>query len=251
MSTPEFLTVPVSALRSNPWNTNRVSVDHEAKIRASIERNGIFKPIIVRQVEGEDGYEIIGGEHRWEQAVELGYTEVPICNLGFISEAKAKEIGVIDNARYGVDDTLSFGELLKEIGNVDELQEFLPYGATDLDAIFSASDIALDKLGALEIDENFDTDAEQPEEAPVKPSKTHTVMRFKISLGDAERLTALIAQTQKDNGFTTADDLTNAGDALIHILGSLISTSPAIASASAYKDPEDLDKLLDQALKSE
>jgi hypothetical protein len=246
MAPTEFLTVPVSALRSNPWNTNRVSVDHEAKIRSSIERNGLFKPIIVRQVEGEDGYEIIGGEHRWEQAVELGYAEVPICNLGYISEIKAKEIGVIDNARYGADDTLSFSELLKEIGNIEELQDFLPYGDADLNAIFSASSIALESLGALDIDEKFDADGEIPEEAPTKLPKTHTIMRFKVSLGDAERLTALIAQTQKDNGFTTADDMTNAGDALIHLLAPLLSPG-----APVYKDPEDLEAQLNEALRTE
>ncbi|SCW95584.1 ParB/RepB/Spo0J family partition protein [Ancylobacter rudongensis] len=221
MLKPEFSSVSVGLLRPNPWNTNRVAADNEAKIRASIERNGLFKPIVVRQVKDVAGYEIIGGEHRWEQAKELGMTEVPICNLGFISEKQAKEIGVIDNARYGADDTLSFAELLKELGDADELQEFLPYGETDLNAIFSASDIALD---SLEIDESFEREAEAAEEeGPVtRPAKTHAVMRFKLSLGDAERVTALISRTQKEQGLTTADDLTNAGDALVHLLQSLL-----------------------------
>jgi hypothetical protein len=214
----EYLTVEVGLLRKNPWNSNKVDSANEAKIRESIQRNGIFKPIIARQVAGQGGYEIIGGEHRWEQAVELGFTEVPVVNLGEIDDRKAKEIGVIDNARYGIDDTISLGEILKDIG-VDDLQNYLPYGDTDLNAIFSASDIALDDL---EIDESFEKDAknELEDDAPSeKPAKTHTVMRFKLSLGDAERLTALIARTQKNYGFNTADDLTNAGDALIHLLG--------------------------------
>lgn len=243
MSSPQFLTVPAGCLRKNPWNTNRVSVDHEGKIRASIARNGMFKPIIVRQVAEIDGYEIIGGEHRWEQAIELGHAEVPICNLGYISEIKAKEIGVIDNARYGADDTLSFSELLKEIGNIEELQDFLPYGDADLDAIFSSSSIALDTLG---IDENFDRDSDLEHEAPVpKPPRTHTVMRFKISLGDAERITALIAKTQKENGLTAADDLTNAGDALVQLLLQHITSE-----APVYKDEDNLDAVLDEAIKS-
>lgn len=216
----EFLQVPVGDLRKNPWNTNRVSADNEAKIRASLQRNGMFKPIVVRQVAGVPGYEIIGGEHRWEQSIELGEATVPVANLGFITEKEAKEIGVIDNARYGADDTLSFAELLKELGDVDELQEFLPYGDADLDAIFSSSSIALDDL---EIDEKFEREEDdEPLEKPAKQAKTHAVMRFKLSLGDAERLTALIAKTQKDNGFTAEDDLTNAGDALVHVLGDLL-----------------------------
>ena len=218
-----FLSVPITELRKNPWNTNIVSPDSEAKIRRSLERNGMFKPIIVRQVASVDGYEIIGGEHRWEQAGELGHTDISIANLGFITELQAKEIGVIDNAKYGADDTLSLAELLKELGTIDELQDFLPYGSADLSAIFSSSDI---DLSELDIDEDFDKPPEDPTVDPTptpKPTKTHAVMRFKISLGDAERLTALIARTQKSQGLTGSDDLTNAGDALVHLIGSQLT----------------------------
>lgn len=242
MQNPQYLTVPVEDLRKNPWNSNQVSAENEAKIRASIARNGIFKPVIVREIEGQGGYEIIGGEHRWEQAAELGYTEVPIVNLGLIDDRRAKEIGVIDNARYGVDDTLSLGEILKDIG-IEDLQDFLPYGETDIAAIFSASDIALDDL---EIDESFEKDAEnngEDAEKSEKTAKTHTVMRFKLSLGDAERVTALIGRIQKDHGLTTSDDLTNAGDALMQILGAQI----APATAGMLEDIEaDLESALEE-----
>lgn len=239
----EFLTVPVGQLRKNPWNTNRVSPGNEAKIRESLTRNGFFRPIIVRTVPGVAGYEIIGGEHRWEQAIELGMEKVPVCNLGDIDELKAKEIGIIDNARYGADDTASFAALLKEIGDPGELMEYLPYGEADLDAIFSSVTIVLDDL---EFDENFEKDPAAPEEeAPVaKLPKTHTNMRFRLSIGNAERLTALIARTQKEQGFTTEDDLTNAGDALTHLLAQFLSTQTAVS-----EDP--MDELLDTALKEQ
>lgn len=233
----DYRTVPIGELRKNAFNSNKVSAVNEEKIRHSIERNGLFKPIIVRQVEGVPGYEIIGGEHRWEQAKELGYTEVPIVNLGAISDAKAKEISVIDNARYGVDDAILFADILKGIGDVDEISHFLPYGDADLSAIFAASNIALDDL---DDDIRVEDPVETPDEpvAP-KPVKTHQIMRFKIGLVDAERLTALVAKTQKDHGFNTADELTNAGDALVHLLGSQLAPAPATT-------PDGWDDILDQ-----
>jgi ParB-like chromosome segregation protein Spo0J len=233
----EFITVSVKALRKNTWNTNQCSPDMEARIRKSIERNGLFKPILVRQVEKHVGYEIIGGEHRWEQAVALGYVEVPVANLGYVDELHAKEIGVIDNARYGVDDTLSLAELLKEIGDSDELQEFLPYGSADIDAIFSAVSIDLDDL---ELDEDFEKTSEPEEPALPKPSKTHTVMRFKIALADAERITALIASTRRTHDFTGADELTNAGDALVLLLNNYLTTGdPLDVLAQALKETDE------------
>ncbi|NIH77410.1 hypothetical protein FHV99_004662 [Ochrobactrum sp. P20RRXII] len=233
MINPEYLTVSASTLRKNPWNTNIVSADNEAKIRESITRNGLFKPIIVREVAGIAGYEIIGGEHRWEQAIELGHTDVPIVNLGQIDDRHAKEIGIIDNARYGADDTVGLGDILKELGNLDEIQSFLPYGDTDLKLLFTAGEIDLDALG----DEATDAETAEAEgveeEVAAKPVKTHTVVRFKISLSDAERVTALVAKTQKTHGYTTEDELTNAGDALIHILSQFF---PQAASKSESDD---------------
>lgn len=214
---PRQLELPVFDLRQNDWNTNFCSPDNEAKLDASIKRFGVFKPIVVRQTEG--GYEIIGGQHRWESAQRVGFEKVPVIDLGPISDQEAKEISLADNARYGADDALALSELLQSLGTVESIQEFLPFSETDVKALFSASDIALDDLV---LDENFDDASGKPPdpaEPPVtKAPKTHTFMRFKVANEDAERLTALITSTQHRHGYTTADQLTNAGDALVHLL---------------------------------
>jgi hypothetical protein len=245
MSSVQYLYVPVAALRPNQFNPNRVSAENELKIRESISRNGIFKPIIVREIAkpvGDALYEIIGGQHRWEQAKELGHKTVPVANLGTISDVRAKEIGLLDNARYGVDDTLTLGEILKEIGNADEIQSFLPYGDSDLTAIWSAHSIDLDELLVSQDELEIQPEQKSEEVAAPKPSKTHTVMRFKIGLTDAERLTRLIAGTQKTHGFTVEDELTNAGDALVHLL-----TTAGLMSPQAFTtSPDDWDAALDQ-----
>ena len=210
----QFLELKPSQLRKNSWNTNKVTPENERKIRASLKRNGVFKPIIVRET--KDGeYEIIGGQHRWEQAIELGLDKLPVFNLGCIDDKRAKEISLADNARYGTDDTIELAELLKTL-DTDELKDFLPYGESDINEIFS-SNIALEEL---ELEEDIETKLETPDdlEPVVKPAKTHTIMRFKVPIADAERITALIATTQKEYGFTEADELTNVGDALVHIL---------------------------------
>lgn len=242
MSLVQYFEVAVGDLRANPFNPNRVSSENEKKIRASIKRNGFFKPVIVREVEGVAGYEIIGGQHRWEQAKELGLEKVPVANLGVISDTRAKEIGLIDNARYGADDTMTLSAILKEIGDAVEIQSFLPYGETDLNAIFSASSIDLNDLTIPE--DALKSSLPEPEVEPVapKPTKTHTIVRFKVSNGDAERLTKLIATTQRDQGLTTADDLTNAGDALIFLLTHQTGEFQTASPQSAVE----LDEMLDQ-----
>lgn len=206
-------------LRPNPWNTNVVSPENEAKIDASLHRFGVFKPIIVREVNGTpndfDFFEILGGEHRWQSAKRLGFKEIPVFNVGPIDDLKAKEISLADNARYGVDDALGLSELLKAMGNTDELQNFLPFSDTDLSVIFAASDIALDELS---LDEPEPAPEGTPAERTAAAAKTHTVMRFKVALADAERITQVLGGIRKTQNFTTSDDLTNAGDCLVFAL---------------------------------
>lgn len=240
MTQPKLLELTPDRLQPNPWNTNIVDPINETKLDESVRRNGLFKPVIVREIAG-GVYEIIGGEHRWEAAKRVGLQTVPVVNLGTISDEKAKEISIIDNARYGADDVVALSELLKELGSMDDLQIYLPYGDEDLTSIFSSSDIALDELG---VDENFEkTEEDDPEPPAAKAPKTHTVMRFKVSLNDAEKITALIAKTQRAQGLNTADDLTNAGDALVHLLVDQFDTKPAAASFEL----DDIDDLIEKA----
>lgn len=197
-------------LQPNPWNTNVVSPDNEAKIDASMRRLKMFKPIIVREL--DDGtLQILGGAHRRDSAIRLGMREVPIFSVGKISDKQAKEIGLADNARYGADDTIQLAALLEQLGSPAELGEFLPYTDTDFESIFSSSNIALDDL---ELDDSDDAAPTTP--AP-KPPQTHQLMRFKVPMGDVAAVTEAIERVMKQQRFTEEDSLSNAGNALVHI----------------------------------
>lgn len=201
--------VPVEALHPNPWNTNRMTPENEHKLDESIQRFGVFKPIIVRTLP-DGGFEILGGEHRWGAARRLGYDTVPVVDLGYITDRRAKEIGLADNGRYGDDDTLALAGLLKELG-VEDIASFLPYSDTELESIFSASSIALDDL-------ETDHDSALPELPAATASPTAQVMRFKVPVEDVAWVTQLVEHTMKSEGFKSEDSLSNAGNAFVHIL---------------------------------
>lgn len=202
----------VDDLAPSPWNVNVVAPGNEAKIDESIKRLGLFKPILVREVEGT--LEIIGGEHRWRSAKRLGHDTVPVVNLGVISDAKAKEISLVDNGRYGEDDGFKLAELLNEIGTPDELAAFMPYTQEGLEGMFEAVNLA---LGDLEEEVAKNTKKDEEAAAPNKSAPTHQIMRFKVPIGDVQSVTDLIELVIKQQGFKDQDSLTNAGDALIHI----------------------------------
>jgi len=202
--------VEVNRLRGNPWNPNVLDAEAEQKLDASLKRLGVFKPIIVREV--NEKLEIIGGHHRWESAKRIGIEEVPIVNLGEVDDTRAKEIGLADNGRWGHDDAGLLADVLSDL-QTDELADFLPFSQKDFDAIFTASEVNLDDL---DLDDEEDDLLADPE---TKAPPTHTIMRFKVPVLDAEILSARLKQVMKDQDFNSGDSLTNAGDALVYLLG--------------------------------
>ena len=209
-----LINVDPRELQPNPWNTNHVSHENDIKLRASLRKHGMFKPLVVREL--EDGtLQLLGGAHRAGAAIDEGITPVPAFNLGRVDDARAKEIGLIDNARYGSDDTLKLAELLEELG-LQNVEPVMPWSAAEVDMLSASIAVDVDQLD-LDEDEQSEPEDRDQGDAP-KVSKTHEIMRFKVGLGDAERLRRLIRTVIKDQGFTGADDLTNAGDALAHIL---------------------------------
>ena len=204
-------TVSPGSLKPNPWNTNHVNAQNEAKIDESVKRFGMFKPVLVRELP-DGALQIIGGQHRVESAIRLKLKTIPFHNLGVISDEKAKEIGLVDNGRYGTDDTLQLAQLLESLGSVSEIASFMPYSDEELSSIFSSVNIALDDL-----DMGIDDD-ETPSAAAVRPIQTHQVMRFKVPSGDVASITEQIERVMKVQRFTEEDSLSNAGNALVHLL---------------------------------
>lgn len=212
--TPQFEKVDPKLVKPSPWNANVVSHENEEKLRASLDRLGMFKPVILRTL--DDGtLECLGGWHRCEQAVELGYDEVPAFNLGQISDEKAKEISLADNARYGIDDTLKLSEIIGDL-NVSTLENILPWTNRDIAALTASLSIDIDNLD-LDEPELPDVIDDEPQDRN-KPTKTHQNLRFRNSINDAARISTLINKTMEEQGFTTEDAMTNAGDALAFLL---------------------------------
>lgn len=203
------LVVEPSKLRGNPWNPNVLDPASEHKLDASLKRLGFFKPIIARELDA-GVMEILGGQHRWESAIRLGLTEIPVISLGKIDDEKAKEIGLADNGRWGHDDAGKLAEILAEL-DLEEITTFLPYSDNDLSAIIATSEIDLDDL-------NLDDDDDVSLADDTKAPPTETIMRFKVPVRDAEAISEAVNRVMKEQGFDGSNALTNAGDALVFLL---------------------------------
>ncbi len=68
-----------------------------AELTASIRKNGIVQPLIIRKSSLEKGkYEIIAGERRWRAAKMAGLSEVPVI-IRDITDRQALEFALVEN----------------------------------------------------------------------------------------------------------------------------------------------------------
>ena len=100
-----------------------------------------------------------------------------------------------------------------KLGGVFEMAEFLPIGDVEMAAL--STQIDDDEIENLLSDAPEDKGGEEPEK---KPSKTHQIMRFKVPIEDADDVTDHFEKIMQEQGFTEADSLTNAGDALVWLI---------------------------------
>lgn len=186
-------------LNSNPWNSNKVSRENLEKLKKSLSSLGSFKPIIVRQL-GDKSYEILAGFHRVEAAKELGWSEIEVKNLGLLTDQKAKEISLIDNTRYGNDDS----ELLEQLINSMDTE------------LISVALPELENLELPELEEPLSDFEEKVRESTDEGAKT---LKFRYDdLDKADEIEDKLLIIARDNGYYFADGHANLSEALYHAL---------------------------------
>lgn len=139
--------VPISDVHLNDYNPKEKRTAEYEKVKESISLNGFMSPVIVRQVEGEDGFTIVDGEQRATAAQDLGYKEIPVYNLGFISEedAKAKTIWAEVSVQFDQIQLAPLAIELNEIGielpySENQMKDFKELCAFDFDNAYEDFD---------------------------------------------------------------------------------------------------------------
>ena len=81
--------------------------------------------------------------------------------------------------------------------------------------MFAVSSIDIDEMMMSDDDDDLiPIDEKEIDKTPLS-----RILRFKVPYADADALTTFIESVMKTQGFNSADSLTNAGDALVYIIG--------------------------------
>ena len=172
--------VPIGSVKANGWNPKDKDTKEFKQVIRSLELYGFRQPILVR--EGADGkYEILDGEQRYTAAKELAYTDVPVYNLGKISDTEAKA------ATIWMEVQVPFNEidLSKLVVELDDLKIALPYTESEIEDFKHMAEFNFDDFG--DDDGEFDGELE--------------LRTFKVVLGEEayKIVTKAIDKVKEDN----------------------------------------------------
>ncbi|MGE5358161.1 MAG: ParB/RepB/Spo0J family partition protein [Bacteroidales bacterium] len=85
--------VPIDYIDANPNQPRQVMGDL-TELMASISEKGIIEPIIVRQ--RADRFQIVAGERRYQAAVQVGLTELPVM-IRDVDDREMLELALVEN----------------------------------------------------------------------------------------------------------------------------------------------------------
>jgi ParB family chromosome partitioning protein len=100
------------------------------ELAASIRKNGVLQPILVRPYAGKDNiFEIIAGERRWRASLIAGIDEVPVI-IKEIEDQDALTFGLIENIQRenlnAIEEAEAYAQLLTEFDvSQEELGKFV------------------------------------------------------------------------------------------------------------------------------
>jgi ParB/RepB/Spo0J family partition protein len=188
--TMKITNIPVEKLSPNPWNPNRMSPEMKHKLKEYIKREGFVEPIVVRPK--GDGYEILGGFHRWGIAKELEHATVP-CVVVDLDDRRAKILSVNLNEMKGQSLPDLLANLVHDLSRemtLEDLETQLPYSINELK----------DSLELLKIPDGLE--AYLAEEAARQEKLRPQILSFVVD--DAEAVEAAIkaAMARQENNPT-------------------------------------------------
>jgi hypothetical protein len=161
--------VPIDSLKPYPLNPRRGNL---RAIQESLTINGQYRPIVVQQ----DSNFILAGNHTWQAAKNLGWSEIAVTFIE-ADEKAAKKIVLADNrtSDLGSFDDSMLLELLEEL----ESWEGTGYSVDEFDNIDGLYEAPLQSP-------KDEPDSEKPSVAPPSSSEVEHLVRIGIYVIEAD-----------------------------------------------------------------
>jgi ParB-like chromosome segregation protein Spo0J len=144
--------VALDDLLPHPLNSNVMSADLQAKLRAHIKRTGRYPFLVVRPHPDESGkYQVLDGHHRVAVLRDLGHAEAR-CDVWQVDDREAKLLLATLNRLQGQDTPARRAQLLHELlsdMSPSDLGGLLPETEKQLEELHSLLEFPAEEIAAL------------------------------------------------------------------------------------------------------
>lgn len=148
----EVLELDPKAIKPNPHQPRkRFGINELESLKASIGKEGVLQPILVRKV--GDGYQLVAGERRWRAAQELGLASVPAIAVT-IGDDRLLELALIENIQREDLNAIELGQAFRQLLEVkgwtqESLAEALGISRPSVGNTLRVLDLPEDMQGSL------------------------------------------------------------------------------------------------------
>jgi ParB-like chromosome segregation protein Spo0J len=144
--------IPLDDLLPHPLNSNVMSEDLQAKLRAHIKRTGRYPFLIVRPHPEEPGkFQVLDGHHRVAVLRDLGHVAAR-CDIWSVGDREARLLLGTLNRLQGQDLPIRRAQLIHEMlgeMSLDDLASLLPETDKQIEELHSLLEFPAEEIAAL------------------------------------------------------------------------------------------------------
>ena len=236
--------VPIDYVSPNPDQprTNFKKEEIE-ELGASIEKDGVLQPILVRMV-AKNSYQIIAGERRWQACKLIGLKTVPI-RIKEADDDKALELALVENVQRSdlnpIEEAYGYRRLMERRNMTQsEVAQAMSKGRSTV----------ANALRLLEL-------PEEAQQLLFEEKITEKLVEDKLSVREAEALARLLSGKKEGEGTSSRQPVPQSFKTVAKALREVLNTNVRVKSSKGknkieieFKDESDLERLFEELIAS-
>lgn len=256
--------VPIDSVTPNP-NQPRTNFKQEEieELAASIEKDGLLQPILVRPI-GEGAYQIIAGERRWQACKSIGLKTVPV-RIREVDEDRALELALVENVQRSdlnpIEEAYGYKRLMERKNMTQaDIAQAMSKGRSTVANALRLLDLPEEAQQLLFEDKITAGHARAILSVPSKEGRqtlTNKLVDTKLSVREAENLANLLSNKPAEGAPNPRQPTPKAYKSVAKALREILNTNVRVKSVRGknkieieFKDEEELERLFEELIAS-
>lgn len=256
--------VPIEFVKPNPDQPRtNFKKDELEELAASIEKDGLLQPILVRTM-GKDSYQIIAGERRWQACNLIGLKTVPV-RIKDVDDGKALELALVENIQRSdlnpIEEAYGYRRMMERNNMTQsDVAQAMAKGRSTVANALRLLDLPEEAQRLLYEEKITAGHARAILSIPTKEGReklTEKMVAEKITVREAETIARLLSGKPGDGEATPRQPLPATYKTVAKALRDVLRTNVRVKSSKGknkieieFKDEEDLERLFEELIAS-